>query len=68
MMQKQKFLNIWMDKEVIRMFVDQCYVKRLIQSGVELIAAGANVPFSDKEIFYGTIRLRHLGNCVSVRL
>ena len=31
------------------------HVKRLINSGVSLIAAGANVPFADKEIFYGPI-------------
>lgn len=35
--------------------VELDHVKRLIKSGVEVIAAGANVPFSDKEIFYGTI-------------
>ncbi len=31
------------------------HVKRLINSGVHLIASGANVPFSDTEIFYGSI-------------
>tara|TARA_Y100000994_G_scaffold225644_1_gene208123 strand:+ start:438 stop:1679 length:1242 start_codon:yes stop_codon:yes gene_type:complete len=31
------------------------HVNRLIKSGVELIASGANVPFSDSEIFYGPI-------------
>ena len=27
----------------------------MISSGVELISSGANVPFSDPEIFYGPI-------------
>ena len=31
------------------------HVDRLINSGVELIACGANVPFADEEIFYGPI-------------
>ena len=31
------------------------HVKRLVNSGVSLISAGANVPFSDEEIFYGPI-------------
>ena len=31
------------------------HVDRLIKSGVHLIASGANVPFADKEIFYGPI-------------
>ena len=31
------------------------HVKRLVHSGVSLISAGANVPFSDEEIFYGPI-------------
>jgi len=30
-------------------------IERMIRSGVELIACGANVPFADKEIFYGPI-------------
>ena len=30
-------------------------VDRMIKSGVEVIAAGANVPFADKEIFFGPI-------------
>jgi glutamate dehydrogenase/leucine dehydrogenase len=30
-------------------------VDRMINSGVEVIAAGANVPFADKEIFFGPI-------------
>ena len=31
------------------------HVNRLIKSGVTLISCGANVPFSDKEIFYGSV-------------
>jgi len=31
------------------------HVDRLINSGVKLIACGANVPFADQEIFYGPI-------------
>ena len=30
-------------------------INSLIDSGVSLIACGANVPFADKEIFYGSI-------------
>ncbi|MCB0408819.1 MAG: amino acid dehydrogenase [Flavobacteriales bacterium] len=30
-------------------------VDRMIKSGIEVIAAGANVPFADKEIFFGPI-------------
>ena len=29
------------------------HVKRLVSGGLELISAGANVPFADPEIFYG---------------
>lgn len=29
------------------------HVERLVQSGVEVISSGANVPFADPEIFYG---------------
>tara|TARA_Y100000994_G_C15697987_1_gene444017 strand:- start:2986 stop:3681 length:696 start_codon:yes stop_codon:yes gene_type:complete len=31
------------------------HIERLIQSGLTLIASGANVPFADQEIFYGPI-------------
>ena len=34
---------------------DANQVKRMINSGVSLIASGANVPFADKEIFFGSI-------------
>lgn len=30
-------------------------VQQLIENGLELIASGANVPFADKEIFYGPV-------------
>ncbi|MCX6401899.1 MAG: hypothetical protein NTX33_18455 [Propionibacteriales bacterium] len=30
------------------------HVKRMVSSGLELISAGANVPFADPEIFYGS--------------
>jgi glutamate dehydrogenase/leucine dehydrogenase len=33
----------------------QDQVDRLIQSGIEVISAGANVPFADPEIFFGKI-------------
>ncbi|SHK65425.1 Glutamate dehydrogenase/leucine dehydrogenase [Reichenbachiella agariperforans] len=35
--------------------IDRYHVDRMIASGLELIASGANVPFADKEIFYGPI-------------
>ena len=35
--------------------ITQDQVDRLIQSGVEVISAGANVPFADPEIFFGKI-------------
>ncbi|MDC0189294.1 amino acid dehydrogenase [Flavobacteriales bacterium] len=35
--------------------IDLDHVHRLIKSGVSVISAGANVPFADKEIFYGPI-------------
>ena len=31
------------------------HVKRLIKSNIQVISAGANVPFADQEIFYGEI-------------
>ena len=45
--------------------LDLEHVKRLISSGVEVISAGANVPFSDKEIFYGPIA-EYVDNSCSV--
>ena len=38
---------------------------RLIASGVEVIASGANVPFADKEIFFGPI-MEHVDEHVSI--
>lgn len=35
--------------------ITQEQVERMIQGGMEVIAAGANVPFADKEIFFGPI-------------
>jgi glutamate dehydrogenase/leucine dehydrogenase len=35
--------------------VQQTNVDQLVQSGIEVIASGANVPFADQEIFYGPI-------------
>lgn len=35
--------------------ITQDQLDRMIQSGMEVIAAGANVPFADKEIFFGPI-------------
>ncbi|MES2430205.1 MAG: Glu/Leu/Phe/Val dehydrogenase dimerization domain-containing protein [Bacteroidota bacterium] len=36
-------------------FVSEHDLEEMIQSGVEVIASGANVPFNDAEIFYGNI-------------
>ena len=41
------------------------HVDRLIKSGLSIIASGANVPFSDQEIFYGPIA-EHADNSLSV--
>ena len=35
--------------------VTQEHVERMVAAGVEVISAGANVPFADAEIFYGPI-------------
>ena len=35
--------------------VTQDQVERMVKAGVEMISSGANVPFADKEIFYGPI-------------
>ena len=35
--------------------VNQDQVERMIKVGVEVVSAGANVPFADKEIFFGPI-------------
>lgn len=40
-------------------------VERMIKTGIEVIAAGANVPFADPEIFFGAIA-DHSDNHISV--
>ena len=35
--------------------INQNQVEKMINSGIEVIAPGANVPFADKEIFFGPI-------------
>jgi glutamate dehydrogenase/leucine dehydrogenase len=35
--------------------VTQLQVEQLIQGGLEVVSSGANVPFADREIFYGPI-------------
>lgn len=35
--------------------ISEDHVERMIKSGVEVISAGANVPFADPEIFFGKI-------------
>ena len=37
------------------MLITQNQVERMIKAGVEVVSAGANVPFADKEIFFGPI-------------
>lgn len=45
--------------------VQQGEVDQLIDGGLEVIACGANVPFADKEIFFGSI-MEHADNHVAV--
>lgn len=45
--------------------VNQSQVERLIKGGLEMITCGANVPFSDKEIFFGPV-MEHIDEKVSV--
>ena len=35
--------------------ITQDQVSRMVASGMEVVAAGANVPFADPEIFFGAI-------------
>src|SRR5690606_29632579 len=35
--------------------ITQNQIERMINSGLEVVSAGANVPFADKEIFFGPI-------------
>ncbi|RYF09907.1 MAG: hypothetical protein EOO42_23335, partial [Flavobacteriales bacterium] len=45
--------------------VKQAEVDKMIAAGLEVIACGANVPFADKEIFFGSI-MEHTDNHVAV--
>ncbi len=45
--------------------VQQQEVDKMIANGLEVIACGANVPFADKEIFFGSI-MEHTDNHVAV--
>lgn len=45
--------------------VQQAEVDQMIKGGLEVIACGANVPFADKEIFFGSI-MEHADNNVAV--
>lgn len=45
--------------------VQQQEVDKMISAGLEVIACGANVPFADKEIFFGSI-MEHTDNHVAV--
>jgi glutamate dehydrogenase/leucine dehydrogenase len=45
--------------------VTQSQADRLIASGLEVISCGANVPFADKEIFFGPI-MEHIDQKVSL--
>jgi glutamate dehydrogenase/leucine dehydrogenase len=45
--------------------VNQSQIERLIKGGLEMITCGANVPFSDKEIFFGPV-MEHIDEKVSV--
>ncbi|SHG78007.1 Glu/Leu/Phe/Val dehydrogenase dimerization domain-containing protein [Pedobacter caeni] len=45
--------------------VQQAEVDQMISAGLEVIACGANVPFADKEIFFGSI-MEHADSHVAV--
>jgi glutamate dehydrogenase/leucine dehydrogenase len=45
--------------------VSEAQVKSLINAGLEVIAAGANVPFADNEIFFGPI-MEHADQSIAV--
>ena len=45
--------------------VKQAEVDQMIANGMEVIACGANVPFADKEIFFGSI-MEHADNHLAV--
>ena len=45
--------------------VQQSQVEQMISSGLEVITCGANVPFADKEIFFGPI-MEHVDKNISL--
>jgi glutamate dehydrogenase/leucine dehydrogenase len=45
--------------------INEDQLDRMVSTGLELISSGANVPFNDKEIFYGKI-LRKADDNLSV--
>ena len=45
--------------------VNQSQIDGLIENGLEVISCGANVPFADKEIFFGSI-MEHVDSRVSL--
>lgn len=45
--------------------ITQNQIDQLIETGLEVISCGANVPFADKEIFFGSI-MEHTDNKVSL--
>lgn len=45
--------------------ISQSQIDRMIESGLEVISCGANVPFADKEIFFGSI-MEHTDQKVSL--
>ncbi|MBT8246057.1 MAG: amino acid dehydrogenase [Winogradskyella sp.] len=45
--------------------ITQNQIDQLIDTGLEVISSGANVPFADKEIFFGSI-MEHTDNKVSL--
>ena len=45
--------------------ITQNQIDQLIETGLEVISCGANVPFADKEIFFGPI-MEHTDNKVSL--
>ena len=46
--------------------VSQDQLDRLLSNGLEVISAGANVPFADQEIFYGSISEHADKNCAVI--
>jgi glutamate dehydrogenase/leucine dehydrogenase len=46
--------------------VSQDQLDRMLSNGLEVISAGANVPFADQEIFYGSISEHADQNCAVI--